>query len=218
MGNSFIAKRLTVQRNSTSTPWVAVVLSSLLFFGAASTAQTLHPAEKLVRETTERALTLVRRPGARADDAAYQSLVNELVLPHFDLERMSRSALGQNWRRFDATQRVEFRTEFTELMVRNYSEVLFRYGDREVGFRPIRKKRSGGVRVRSVIKNLGGGEIPIDYSMSNADGTWKVYDVAFDGVSLIINFRRGFHAEVQRVGPEGLIAKLRSRNARNRTN
>jgi phospholipid transport system substrate-binding protein len=48
--------------------------------------------------------------------------------------------------------------------------------------------------------------IPIDYRMHKLSGSWKVYDVVIDNVSLISNYRGQFRSTIARSGIDGLIA------------
>ena len=55
--------------------------------------------------------------------------------------------------------------------------------------------------------------VEVDYSLYLRKGEWKVYDVAIDGVSLVVNYRTTFAEEIRRSGGlAGLIDKLRQRN------
>ncbi len=69
------------------------------------------------------------------------------------------------------------------------------------------------VVVRSLVKQKGGADpIDINYSMEKADASWKVYDVAIAGVSLVQNYRSTFSSEIQKSGIDGLIATLANKN------
>jgi phospholipid transport system substrate-binding protein len=71
------------------------------------------------------------------------------------------------------------------------------------------------VVVKTQVNQPGGQPIPIDYSMENSSGSWKVYDVLIDGVSLVTNYRSSFNTEIQKSGIDGLIKSLSERNAKN---
>ena len=44
------------------------------------------------------------------------------------------------------------------------------------------------------------------------DEDWKVYDVAIDGVSLVLNYRNDFRSQVRQKGIEALIERLLEHN------
>ncbi len=44
------------------------------------------------------------------------------------------------------------------------------------------------------------------------EGSWKVVDVAIDGVSLVTTYRGSFASEIRKTGLDNLIARLVERN------
>ena len=52
--------------------------------------------------------------------ARIYDLVNQIVLPLFDFERMSSWVLGKYWRAATPAQRQKFTEEFRTLLVRTY--------------------------------------------------------------------------------------------------
>jgi phospholipid transport system substrate-binding protein len=55
--------------------------------------------------------------------------------------------------------------------------------------------------------------VPIDYTMAREGGSWKVYDVVIDGVSLVTTYRGSFSDQIRQGGIDGLIKTLGDRNA-----
>ena len=54
--------------------------------------------------------------------------------------------------------------------------------------------------------------LTIDYDMENGVAGWKVFDVKVAGVSLVLNYRETFAAEVRAGGIDGLIKSLADKN------
>jgi phospholipid transport system substrate-binding protein len=48
--------------------------------------------------------------------------------------------------------------------------------------------------------------------MEKLAGSWKVYDVKIEGISLVENYRNTFNNEIQRTGIDGLIRALGDKN------
>ena len=193
-----------------------LTLSLGLVFLCANTfaEQKPHPAEVLVQDTTEKVLGVIRQPTVRNDKTKYRQEVNHLLLSHFDFKRMARSVMGKNWRSLNPKQRDEFSKEFQELLVKNYSENLYRHVESTVDYLPIRIKSNGRVIVRTVVTDINNRNLSIDYSMYNTNEMWKVYDVSFEGISLVINLRQGVASELKQHGADHLIKTLRQRNAK----
>lgn len=180
--------------------------------GAAANA----PAQQLVKDTTSKMLSLIEaeREKIKARPVYIYELVEGVIVPHFDFERMGRLVLAKHWRKANKTQREQFIKEFSFLLVRTYATAMMDYAGQEVVFLPFREgKDKGDVVVRTEIEQKGGFPIPIDYSLHVKDGAWKVYNVKIDAVSLVLNYRTTFSGEIRKLkGIDGLIAQLQKRN------
>tara|TARA_B100000768_G_C11223631_1_gene351755 strand:- start:583 stop:1218 length:636 start_codon:yes stop_codon:yes gene_type:complete len=141
-------------------------------------------------------------------------LVNNILLPNFDFSKMSKLALGKNWRKASEAQRERFIGEFRLLLVRTYSTAMLEFIDGDIVFLPFRgdlaKKR---VKVKMEIARPGGPSIPMALSMFfNKQKKWMVYDVKIDGISLVTNYRSTFATEIRNNGMDKLIDNLSTRN------
>ncbi len=174
------------------------------------------PAQQLVMDTTTKMLSLIEaeREKIKAQPVYIYELVEGVILPHFDFERMGRLVLGKHWRKANKVQREQFIEEFSFLLVRTYATAMMEYSGQEVLFLPFREgKNKNDVVVKTEIDQKGGFPIPIDYSLHLKDGEWKVYNVKIDAVSLVLNYRTTFSGEIRKLkGIDGLIAQLKKRN------
>ncbi len=193
------------------------LVSSLLLvcLVAPATASIGESAKQLIMETTDLVFSALRRDREifREDPERVYTLVNDIILPHFDFPRMSRWVLGKHWKRATEEQRERFIEEFKTLLVNTYATALVQFTDQDVGYLPMRTKAgSKTVMVRTEVKQAGGQPIPINYRMYRKDGVWKVVDVTIDGVSLVKNYRSTYSTEIRRSGLESLISQLAERN------
>ena len=175
-----------------------------------------HPALLLVKDTT----TLIKKR-VKEDDEAIKAnqehlydLVNEIVLPHFDFQKMSSWVLGKNWRNASTEQKKKFTNQFSRLLVRTYSRAVYDNIDQQINFLPIRGKPGAEkVTIRTEVPQDAGFPIPIDYKMRKKNNEWKVYDVVIDAISLVANYRTTFNQEIKKSGIDSLIASLADRNS-----
>ncbi len=185
-----------------------------LWLSAAATAAIENP-QQLVRETADTVLAELtgRKDELEANPALIYPLVEETILPHFDFRRMTQSALGRFWRDTTDAQREALVGEFRELLVRTYATALLGYSGQTIEYLPttIRADESR-VTIPTRIASGGAPPIPINYRLQRTDGTWLVYDVVIDGVSLITNYRSQFAGVVRRQGVDGLVDVLASKN------
>ena len=141
-------------------------------------------------------------------------LVDKILLPNFDFSKMSKLALGKNWRKASTAQRERFIGEFRLLLVRTYSIAMLEFTDGDIVFLPFRgdlaKKK---VKVKMEIERPNGPTIPMALSMYlNKQKKWMVYDVKIDGISLVTNYRSTFATEIRNDGMDKLIENLSTRN------
>lgn len=190
-----------------------LLLSFLMFVGVAQ-ANVVAP-DTLVKSTSEQIIKKLQaeRETFKKKPERVQSLVDEIVLPHFDFARMSSWVLGKYWRTASDSQKEQFTREFRTLLVRTYAKALVDNMDRKIKYAPL--KAAGNdkdVTVHTEVPQEGGFPIPIDYSLYLNNDAWKVYDVNIDGVSLVANYRTSFASEVKKSGLDQLIKTLQERN------
>ncbi len=188
----------------------------LMVFSFPTLAAANVAPDELVKQTTEIIMQKIKseRELVQSDPDRLYQLVNEVVLPHFDFEKMSKWVLGKHWRRADQAQRQQFVSEFRQLLVRTYAKALLENVDQPVEYLPLRAKADAvDVTVSTEIPQDGGFPIPINYKMHLNDNGWKVYDVNIDGISLVTNYRTSFSSEIRKSGIDGLLAKLASRSS-----
>jgi phospholipid transport system substrate-binding protein len=169
----------------------------------------------LVRDTSERCLSEIinRKAELTETPGKIYSLVDDIVLPSFDFERMSRLVLGKFWRQASEQEKQDFVREFRQMLVRTYGTALLQFSGQEIKYLPMRLAPDAtDVTVNTEVKNPGAPPVPINYSLYLAADDWKVYDVSIDGVSLVSNYRNSFNAQIRRYTLAGLIGKLADRN------
>jgi len=188
----------------------------LMAWLAVGVAWAEQSPQELVKQTADQMLSKLREEHKVIEqhpDRIYD-LVNQIVLPHFDFERMSSLVLGRYWRTATPEQRQRFVAQFRNLLVRTYAKSLDSYADNKITYLPYRGgPAQDDVTVRTEVEQPGGLPIPIDYSLYlNKSHEWKVYDVVVDGVSLVTNYRTTFANQIRQASLDKLIATLASRN------
>jgi phospholipid transport system substrate-binding protein len=187
----------------------------LLGWALAAAAQALGP-EELVRKVTEDVMAAIKsdRELAAGDKQRALKLAEEKILPHVDFREATRLAVGRSWREATPEQRKQLVDEFRTMLVRTYSNAIGTYEGQEMRVLPSRAKPGEtDVTVRNQYIRPGGKPVPIDYQMRKTDEGWKIYDIAVEGISLVLTYRSEFDAIVRQEGIDGLIKRLSQRNA-----
>jgi len=173
------------------------------------------PATAVVRTTASEVLNRLHADPAAtsANPQRLYAIAEEVVLPHFDFVRMSQRVLGKHWRSADPAQRERFVGEFKTLLVRTYATAVSDYRDAQLSFQPARALGTDVWRVRSnVDRGSGAPPLQVDYDVYRNGDAWKVFDVAINGVSLVVSYRAGFNTDIAKLGMDGLIDQIAQHN------
>ena len=148
------------------------------------------------------------------DEGYLKEKVNELVMPKFNIVLMSKIILGKkNWQASTEAERTEFQGAFKDLLIKTYMRSLLEYEGDKINFLPYKiGKKPSVARVKSVYAMSSGDDMPVDYRLKlNSENKWKVFDVIFDGVSLLKNYRVDFQEHIRNKGLNSLITELKEK-------
>ena len=168
-------------------------------------------SDQMIAQLKSNQATLKSNPGL-----VYR-LANRIVVPHADLDEMSKRVLpAKTWAAATPQQRAQFKKEFTTTLIRTYASALAEYKDQAIKFFPIRGGVSGStVKVDSQIIRSDGPSISVQYSLINRGAGWKLYDMTVEGVSMLESFRSQFSDKLANEDMGALVRDLSSHNSDN---
>lgn len=172
----------------------------------------------MLQSTTDQVVAALKSNQAtlKSNPKVVYRIMNQMIVPHFDLTGMARSVLPRNvWQQASASQRAQFTQQFTNLLVRTYSSALASYQNETVKYMPPREGANGNrVQVNSTIIRQAGPSISLSYRLILIGGQWKIYDFNVDGISLLQSYRSQFTAQLSSGGSiDTVIQKLSQHNA-----
>jgi phospholipid transport system substrate-binding protein len=139
------------------------------------------------------------------------ALVDEILLPNFDIEYAGKLVLGKShWLAATEEQRARFVDAFYSFLIKTYAKGVLEFDQEHLIVFPEPKFSKDG-RKAMVLTELvidGGDNIQVNYSVRQTKGHWKIYDVRIEGVSYIQNYRSQFNAEISAQGIEAVIKRL----------
>ena len=166
------------------------------------------PPTDIVRQGVERTLDAIKEPGPMSE--ARRQRIKRIADPYFDYQEMAKRSLGPAWGSLSAGQRQEFVALFSQLLEASYSDKIEKYAQR------VRIDYTGEIltgdnaEVRTVIVKAND-RIPLNYRLMNEGGTWKVYDVVIEGVSLVNNYRSQFSRIIHESSYAELVRRLKTK-------
>jgi len=188
---------------------LAVVFSLVLALPAH--AQPLDPAQVVQKIADDLANTIgTRREELKNDRDKLISEIDDILLPHFDIDYASILVLGQSARTTSAEQRSRFAKAFYNSIAHRYAEGLLNYTRGNVRVLPFKGELNDKrtiVRTEVVLDD--GKTVAVDYAFrKTASGDWKAYDVIIEGLSYITNYRNQVAAEIKATNLDSLIERL----------
>jgi phospholipid transport system substrate-binding protein len=187
---------------------LVVVVSLLLLVLGAAPVQAATPLET-VRGEVNKVLEVLRNKSLKEE--VKREKLRVIYGEMFDQEELSKWCLGPNWKKLSEAQRQEFLPLFQQVLEKTYGDRILAYSDEKIVFDkevPIAKNRVE-VKTRAVTKSK---EIPMHYRVfQDKSGTWKVYDVVVENVSLVMNYRSQFNEILAKGTPDELLEILRKK-------
>jgi phospholipid transport system substrate-binding protein len=197
-----------VIRSLTRTIALSAILILVLVVAAAMAADPKEVAKQVI----DKALSILNDP-AYAGPAKKQqrfSMVKQIVDRHFDYREMAKRSLGATWNGLSNPQRDEFVRLFAELLEASYADKIDRYV-KHVRIEYTGERLDGDYAEVPTVVVRPNDRIPLTYRLRNESGTWMVYDVVIEGVSLVSNYRSQFHRIISESSYAELVKRLRNK-------
>jgi len=187
---------------------VLSIIISLLFSLSAWAGAPLDT----VQLNVNKGLEVLRDPKLKAESAR-EVKKEKLRLIYdrlFDDVELGKRTLSRNWNSMNAAQRQEFVKLFRQVLEKAYVDRILDYTNEKIVFDKeiMLSETQAEVQTRVVTSSK---EIPIFYRAILKDGSWKVYDVVIENVSLVLNYRTQFNDILAKNTPEYLLETLRQK-------
>jgi phospholipid transport system substrate-binding protein len=157
-----------------------------------------------VRSSVEAVIALLKDD--QLDRETRRDRMREVIEKRFDFRAMSQRTLATNWKKASDAEKQKFTELFGELIQNSYVSKIESYTNETVEYPG--EKQKGRKAVVDTLIITSSAEIPVNYKVYLKDGSWQVYDVIIEGVSLISNYRSSYQEIVKRDGFDGLLAKM----------
>jgi len=193
--------------------WIGLGLSAAwLFTAVAALASPQVGPREAVETAVGRFMTIVqtgRSGGALVGERTHE--IRQIVRQMFDFDEISRRALSRHWQTLQREEQVEFVAMFRDLLEHAYlTQVETASGGERIMFTD-ESIENGSATVRSKVVTRQGKEIPLDYRLHLRDGSWRIYDVAIQGISFISSYRTQFDRVIRAESYSSLRERLQKR-------
>jgi phospholipid transport system substrate-binding protein len=166
----------------------------------------------VVKTTVNQALEVLRDKNTPL--AQRQDKLRQIVAQTFDFTEMAKSGLGYHWKQITPAQQQEFTNAFIAFIEDSYLSKINDYRGQQVNFLRATNEGPQYAQVATDIVHPDGKDpIHVNYRLIQEGGTWKIYDVTVDAISIIANYRNQFNRVMNNKGYDTLIADLKAKQA-----
>ena len=176
-----------------------------------------HDPKYLIEDVIYDVIRTIRRDRERYDDnkAEINGLVKEKIMPHVDVVKMSTLIIGRNKHRFTEEQFTEFMYLFESITINSYAMYILDYKDSySLYFRSTRfndERRTAVVHM--ILKLEQNRKVNTEFALyyDKNTGTWKIFNLAFEGINYGLVYRKSFNDIIKNQGVEALLTQLREK-------
>lgn len=183
--------------------------------GIGAAKATPDGAAAFVENLVKDAISVLRIPVDRKGDR--EEGFKRILFDYFDVPLITRLVVGRYWRKANEQQKEAFATVFEQHIIKVYTSQLGVYRDERVELRNVAARTDKDTIVGTEVKRNSDPPLRIDWLVRESDGTYKIIDVAAEGVSMMTTKRSEFSSVIARDGIDGLIEQLEALNARGGT-
>jgi phospholipid transport system substrate-binding protein len=189
-----------------------VALLNILLLLLFSLPVQAGPPLDAVQTNVNKVLDVLRDPKLKGEPAkeTKKKKLEAIYEQMFDDVELSKRTLGRHWNSLTVAQRQEFVQLFQQVLEKTYIDKILAYSDEKVVFGRETTDSDTMAEVQTKIVTASK-EIPIFYRLVLRNGTWKVYDVVVENVSLVTNYRTQFNDIMEKNKPEQLLEILRKK-------
>lgn len=142
--------------------------------------------------------------------------VTTSVRSFLDIDQLGKRAMVDQWPKLTKPQQEQFLTLLRELIEENYVRGLRANLEYTVVYTGESADKDGNVVVSTKINTQRKGRafsIAVDYVLVKEGDKLRAFDIKTDGVGLVENYRTTFNKIVDKDGFDGLIAKMKKKQA-----
>jgi phospholipid transport system substrate-binding protein len=186
-----------------------------IWLGTLELASAGEPTN-VIRQTTDQVLKILEDPALQgpAKQSDRQARLHQIAEQAFDWPAMAQRALAVHWRGRTPPQQKEFTELFRDLVERTYMTRLENATEEKQDIQYTGEQIDGSrAAVKTVVLTKRNQQIPLEYRLQKSGGgSWKIYDVLVEGISLVNNYRSQFNQIINSSSYEALVQKMKARD------
>ena len=188
---------------------LSLIIFCLLPFVA--NAENIKPHE-IIEHTSEQVLSVLQQEEAeiRQNPNRINELVDEIILPICDVERMGKYILAKHWKTATTDQKDNFLQEFQQMLIRTYGKHIVEFTNAKITVLPEKSSQEKIYQTVNTVLDTRNGIKPLqmDYVFRVDENSSKIVDVRVEGMSILKTFRTAFTKEIAETSLDQLITRI----------
>lgn len=170
---------------------VAVAVAAVWMSASAALATDVEDARTLVESLSTRLITLIT---SAEPETTKRERFEGIMRESAAMPDIARASLGRPWRDMTEAQQNAYEEAFTAYMSKAYLNRLSDYRGDQLEVVSAEDAGRRGVYVKTLVRRPGAGEPPIEveWRVMDRNGPAQVFDIAVEGVSLVVTQRNEF--------------------------
>ena len=176
------------------------------------------PGTNVVKTANEKISGLLKQKATAGskEEKDLAAKVTTSVRDFLDIDELGKRAMANQWTKLTAAQQTEFLSTLRALIEDNYVRGLRANLEYSVDYTAESTDKDGNLDVVTTINTKRHDrpyKIEVEYVLKKDGDKLKAWDVKTDGVGLVDNYRTQFDKIIEKDGFDGLIAKMKKKQA-----
>jgi len=167
-------------------------------------------AQKFIDGVASDVLSIIKTDESKATKL---SKLEDVFSGAVDIPYVGKYVLGRHWRTASEQQQKDYLAAYQPFVIKNYAGRLTKYSGQKYNLKNARGD-DDTYQVTMEIIDAGSAPIYVDYTLREDASSYKVVDIAVEGVSLRATQRSEFNSIVNSKGLDYLIGALQKQAAR----
>lgn len=182
----------------------------LIIAGVLLTTKAFAGPTEEVKKVVDEVVRIVSDKDFKKNDQKRRQALKKTISTVFDYSEMAKRSLGKHWNLRTAAEKKQFSDLFASLLENSYASKIESYNNEKIIY--LKENLDGDhAEVKSKVLTAKRDEFTLDYRLINQNGTWLVYDIVIEGVSLVSNYRTQFNKIINSDGYPELVKKLKNK-------
>lgn len=190
-----------------------LVACSATAFAAPAQADSTKAASDYIQHLGDQALTIISNKSSSKDQK--QKKLESLFSDSVDFKWVARFVMGRYWRQASDAQKTRYVDEYKKFLILHYTSRFIDYTSGTFKVTDTRQDRDNEYTVSMELKSDEKSNDPpvfVDYRVRSEKGSFKIFDVIVEGVSLITTQRSEFASVLSDKGIDYLIERLAAKS------